>query len=50
MYFIYPYARWELAQLIQNQHTRDLIGARNTSHKYNNEDLSRLLYSHLACE
>ena len=25
---------------MQNQHTRELIGARNTSHIYNNEDLS----------
>ena len=26
----------------QDQHTRELISARNTSHNYNNEDLSRL--------
>ena len=25
-----------------NQHTRELITARKTSHKYNNKDLSRL--------
>ena len=25
---------------MQNQHTRELISARNTSHKYNNENLS----------
>ena len=25
---------------MQNQHTRELISARNTSHKHNNEDLS----------
>ena len=28
--------------LVQNQHTRELISARNTSHKYNNKDPSRL--------
>ena len=26
----------------QNQHTRQLISARNTCHKYNNKDLRRL--------
>ena len=28
--------------LVQNQHTRELISARKTSHKHNNTDLSRL--------
>ena len=27
---------------MQNQHTRELISARKTSHKHNNKDLSRL--------
>ena len=29
-------------ELCENAHTRELISARNTSHKYNNEDLSHL--------
>ena len=28
--------------LVQNQHTRELISCRTTSHKHNNKDLSRL--------
>ena len=28
--------------LVQNQHTRELIRARSTQHKYNNKDLSHL--------